>query len=374
MMKKLLVNTTVFALTLGAASAAGAQEIGPPTSAWKVPACQRIVGSSAVTFTQDDGATLTPGTRPLTGTTYALGLVALDTPNTLLAAVGSVIYRSTDAGCRWTVLADLSAHTNELLTLTKAGGDRAYVWGDNRGVLFRIDGSAVTVLKSPVTSVLGIGVDPRNADHVRLGDGNGQIWQSTDAGATWSPLGAPALEGAFAYRAAFDRTNPDHILIGTMVNGAYVTTDGARTWTRAFGVSKGNANVFNLVISPADPQVVWAMGIDLDIVDTDPGNGRFIYRSVDGGYTFDPVIHQDPAAGIQMQNGPTMAAHPTDPGVFYYAFGMSFQSYGTDLYKYDAATRQLTWTHNAYHGIGAVDFSPADPSVLYLGLQLVQVN
>jgi hypothetical protein len=309
--------------------------------------------------------------RPLTGTTYAFGIVALDTPNTLLAAVQSVLYRSTDAGCRWQLLADLGVEARgELLTLTKAGGDRAYAWGDNRGVLFRVDGRTVTALRSPVTSIVGVGTDPKNRDHARLGDGNGQIWESWDAGASWSPLGLPALEGAFAYRVAFDPANPDHILVGTMVNGAYVTTDGTRSWAQATGFSftGGSVNVFNLVVSPADPQIVWAMGIDLDESGNTPSDGRYIFRSQDGGATFKREIAQDAGAGISMQNGPTMAAHPTDPDLFYWAFGMSFGNYGTDLYKVDTATGQLTWTHNPYHGIKAIEFSPASPSVMYLGL------
>ena len=377
-MKHKVVRSVSFLCLLGfgvTAAASAQEQIGPPSSTWTLPACSRIVGSSALTFTADDGATLTPATRPLRGTTYAKGLVALDTPNVLLGAVQSVLYRSTDAGCSWRVLADLGSQANgELLTLTKVGGERAYAWSDNRGVLFRVDGRTVTTLRSPVTSIVGLGTDPKNADHTRLGDDTGQVWESFDAGATWSPLGSPALAGAFAYRVAFNPASPDHIVVGTMVNGAYVTTDGARTWTQATGLSKGNANVFNLVVSPADPQVVWAMGIDLAISDTDPGNGRFIYRSVDGGYTYGPVVHQDPNAGINMQNGPTLAAHPTDPNLLYWDFGMSFGNYGTDLYKVDAATGQVTWTHNPYHGIGAIEFSPASSSLLYLGLELVQIQ
>jgi outer membrane protein assembly factor BamB len=75
-----------------------------------------------------------------------------------------------------------------------------------------------------------------------------------------------------------------------------------------------------------------------------------------------------------MQNGPTMAAHPTDSGILYWDFGVSFGNYGTDLYKVDATTGQVTWTHNAYHGIGAIEFSPASSSLLYLGLELVQIQ
>jgi len=69
-----------------------------------------------------------------------------------------------------------------------------------------------------------------------------------------------------------------------------------------------------------------------------------------------------------------MAAHPTDANVLYFSFGASFGGYGTDLYRFDAATNQVTKTHNAYHGIHAFAFNPAAPSVMYLGLVHEQIQ
>lgn len=356
-------------LVLGTGAAVAQETIGAPSDTWKVPTCQRIVGTSGVTYTLDEGATLTPTTRPLTGTSYSAGLAALGAPNTLLAAVNSTLLRSTDAGCSWKTLADLSeASGYELLSLEAAGRDRAYVWSDNRSVLFRVDGTTVTSLRSPVT-IVGIAADPANGDRVRIGDDHGQIWESVDAGATWQPVGVPALAdpNGSAYRVAFDPNDLDHVLVGEMSYGASVTHDGGQTWTPSSGLAfKANVNVFNAVISPADPQVVWAMGIDLS------DSSRHIYRSVDGGTSFTRVIEN--ANGVTLINGPYMAAHPTDPNVLYFVFGMSFGGYGTDLYRFDAATGQVTLHHNAYHGIKAIEFSPASPAVMYLGVVHEQVN
>ncbi|MFP5285917.1 MAG: WD40/YVTN/BNR-like repeat-containing protein, partial [Thermoanaerobaculia bacterium] len=352
-----------------------AQEIaGPPSPIWTAPDCATIIGTASVTYTTDDGATLTPTNRPLSGTSYTLGLVALETPNTLLAAVGSHILRSTDAGCHWTPLANLGRETgNALLTLTAAPGGRAYAWAENQGVLFRIDGRTVTALKAPVTAIIGFGADAKNGGFVRLADTSGQVWESFDAGATWSPLGSPAREGVFAYRAAFDPSNLDHIVVGTMVNGAFVTFDASRTWTQSIGITKGIANVFNVVVSPADPRVVWAQGLDITEADAGaPSGGRHIYRSIDGGLTFGAAVDQ--GAGVTLVNGTYMAAPPSNPDVVYFVFGTSFGNYGTDLYKYDAAAGQVTWTHNGYDEIGAIAFSPASPSLLYLGLVSEQIQ
>jgi hypothetical protein len=158
-----------------------------------------------------------------------------------------------------------------------------------------------------------------------------------------------------------------------MVNGAFVTFDASRTWTQSIGITKGIANVFNVVVSPADPRVVWAQGLDITEADAGaPSGGRHIYRSVDGGLTFGAAVDQ--GAGVTLVNGTTMAAPPSNPDVVYFVFGTSFGNYGTNLYKYDAATGQVTWTHNGYDEIGAIAFSPASPSLLYLGLVSEQIQ
>lgn len=375
MLQNVVKKTAVLGLLIaGTTGALAAQEELRPADTWTVPACSRIVGTPAVTYTTDEGATLTPTTRPLTGLVYTSGLVALDTPNTLLAAVNSTIYRSENAGCLWRQVADLGAQAgNELLTLTAATGDRAYIWSDNRPLFFRIDGTTVTPLRGPGTSIVGVAVDPRNGDRVRIGDDAGQIWESLDAGGRWSPVGSPAAQpGYWAYRVAFDPNNLDHAVAGTVVTGGLVTFDGGVTWTPSVGFSKTSANVFNVVISPADPNVVWAQGIDLSQTETDPSRGRYVFQSVDGGLNFHTVVAE--GAGVSLVNGPLMAAHPADAGVLYFIFGSSFQNYGTDLFRFDAATGQLTLTHNAYHGVRAIEFSPASPSVMYLGLVSEQLH
>lgn len=372
------VRTTAVAclLTAGLTGNAAAQQLAP-SDTWQIPSCRLVAGNDGVTYTRDEGATYTPTARPLTGTSYSAGVVALGAPNVLLSTTNSRIYRSTDAGCVWIQIADLGAASGyELLTLAAAGADRAYVWADNRGVLFRLDGRTVTTLKSPAVSILGLAVDPADANRVRLGDDRGQIWESVDGGVTWNPVGNPSVtNGLWAYRVAFDPLDLDHVVVGAVHTGTAATFDGGRTWTTSTGLSTSiddtRVNVFNVVVSPADPRVVWAVGIDLATADTDPGRGRYIFRSEDGGLTFTRALHEE--GGIILVNGPTMAAHPADPDVLYFVFGTYYGNYGTDLFRLDAATGQVTVNHNAYyHGINAIEFSPADPAVMYLGLEHVQ--
>ena len=358
-----MIRIMTIALACAAAFAAVPVRAGEP---WAAPACESVAGTPAVTFTRDEGKTLAPTEGELHGVAYTYGLVALDTPNTLVAEHDGRILRSTDAGCTWTAIGTVDRAP---LVLTAAEGGRAYAWSDTGNSLYRIDAGGVTPLVSPVDSIVGLAADVADGAHVRLGDGLGVVWESTTAGdGRWTNIGTNPVADPLVYRVAFDPNDLDHVLVGLATEGAFVSEDGGATWQQATGFSKGGtrANVFNLVVSPIDGRIVWAMGLDL------ADDGRHIYRSKDGGRTFKRVLNQ--TRRVTLINGPIMAAHPTNPNVLYFVFGTYFQNYGTDIYRYDARKKRVTKTHNAYDDVSSIAFNPADPSVMYLGLTVEEVS
>jgi hypothetical protein len=324
--------------------------------------CTSIIGTDALTFTKDEGATLAPTTGVLQGVGYT-ALAALDTPNTLLAAHKGALLRSDDAGCTWTSIGTLDG---DIFQLTAGKGGRAYAWVDNGETLYRIENGVPTKLVSPVPFVIGLGVDPADGLHLRIGDTDGAIHESMDGGATWAIKGVPASNGgSIGYRVAFDPKNLDHILYGQSTEGSSVTTDGAATWTKSGGLG-ASANAFSIVISPADSDRVWVEGIEIG------PDQRHVYVSSDGGLTFTSKLTEGPT--IDLINGNLLFAHPTNKDVLYFVFGTYFQNFGTDLYRYDLATDTLSKKHNGYDELSAIVASPADPSVLYLGLTVEEVN
>lgn len=367
----------ISAVVISAAAAFALVQPSPAAAAgpasWTAPSCTRVTGDGAVTFTTDDGASVTPTTKALIPVSYTHGLVALDAPNTLLATHNSELQRSTDAGCTWRPVATLGTGTARL---TAATGGRAFAWEISGRYLARVDGTTVTRLASPTADIVGLGTDRARPGHVRLAAGNGQLYDSVDGGASWKRLGAPAFGGdASVYSVAFDPADLDHAVAGGMARGGAVTTDGAATWTPVDGLSKpgGPANLFQAAVSPADPSVVYGLGIDL--VEAAPGSGsegRHLYRSADGGRTFAKIV--DDSAQTKLTNGTVLAPSPADAGVLYFEYGTYFQDYGTDLFRFDAATGRVTKTHNAYDGISAFAFNPARPTVLYLGVTEVKVD
>ena len=375
----LISATAAFAQTASFAQPdALSQDFARPGGTWHAPSCRTVVGSSSVAITSNEGATLVASNRPLRPTTYAFGLAVLpDVPNTMYLAHDRTLLRSTTAGCRWTEVGTVETTSDGFpISLAAARGNRAYAWSENRNDFARIDGTSITYVGAPVDAIVGVGTDPVDADGVRFGDGNGQLWASTNAGARFSPIGVPVPGLGLYYRAAFDPANLDHVVVGAVINGAFVTFDGGATWTPATGLSstgRGPVNVFSVVVSPADPMTVFAMGLDIDESDAGaPSQGRHIYLSRDGGLSFRPVV--DRSNDVILPNGVPMAAHPTNANVVYFSYGSSFQGYGADLYRYDDTTGQVTKTHNDYHGLPAIGFNPADPSFMYLGLALEAVN
>lgn len=350
-MQRLVAVTLLF--TVSAVAAPRRRAVTPPSL---YPLCSMITGTAAVTFTRDEGRTLVPTASALTGVAYTYGLTALDTPRTLMALHRDELLISPDAGCSWRVAATITGWDFPP-ALAAARGERVYAWSDARAFLVRWDSRGAATLKAPV-DIVGLQADRIEADRVRAGGVDGSIHESRDAGQTWELLGrVPAIS---TYRIAFDPVNLDHIVAGTLATGAHFSFDGGRTWTRATGLP-ASSNAFNVVVSPADGNVVWAMANDL------ASSSKHIFLSRDGGRTYERVI--DASADVTLVNGPVMAAHPTNPNILYFVFGTFFQGYGTDLFRYDASTRKLTKTHSDHDDINAIAFARDDANVMYLGLE-----
>jgi hypothetical protein len=334
------------------------------------PPCTVVNGTPAVTFSRDGGKSLATTAQRLQGVAYTFGVAALDAM-TLLSIQNTTLSISTDAGCTWRVVGEVAFSDPLPPFITAAGRARAYIWSDSRENLARYANGTIKILKPPI-DIVGLGVDRASVDHIRIAGGGGSLWESFDGGDSWQFVARPPAENEFAYRASFDPSNLDHVVWGFASNAASVTFDGGRTYTTAGGFAMP-ANVFSVAISPADPNTVWAMAINIKEADTHPpSQGRHMYLSRDGGVTFAPVIDAGPT--VTLINGPLIAPHPTDPNVLYFVFGTYFGKYGTDLFRYDAASRVLTVNHFQYDDFDAIVFSPIDPNVMYFGLEVVQLS
>jgi hypothetical protein len=364
-MKRSLIVLSL--LLVAVPSFAERRRVATTTTVPLFPACASVDGTPAVTFSRDRGATLAPVTQKLEGIGYSYGLAVL-TDDILLATHKQTLSLSTDGGCTWRAVGTLEGE--QFYRITTGADGRNYIWDDNRNDLARYDflSATLTKLKPPV-SIIGLGTDPGDGRHVLIGGNDGTVWESRDAGATWTLRGSlPRQTFPIYYRFAFDPNDVNHIVAGVANNGAYYTGDGGVTWFQSSVLGSTETNIFSIVISPANRGIVWAMGINLLESDANvPSHGRHIYLSYDNGASFFPVI--DESAAVQLVNQPVMAADPRNENVVYFIFGTYFQGYGTDIYRYDAAARAIQTFHNDYDDINAIAFSESHDGVMYFGLE-----
>lgn len=366
-MKRFVAGTALLVLTATAQIAPAAAD---PAPSWHGPDCAAVSGDGAISYTRNEGRTIVPTTSDQQPVDYLFSLVALDKPDVLLGVDShGRVQRSANAGCSWHVVAQVAGF--DVPRLTPGVDGTAYLWNEHSAALARIVGTQVTTLPA-VTDVDGaevaaLAVDRSLPRHLRAVLNDGTVLDSFDRGQSFTATAAAPESNLYLYDAAIDPADLDHIVLGTQSIGVFQSSDAGSSWTHATGFGSDRVNGFTVAISPVDPDVVWVQGLNLDENAAHaPSEGRHIYRSVDGGVTFAPAVDHVPGE-VTLVNGTLLQPSPTDPGVLYFVFGMSYGGYGTDLFRFDAGTGSLQLRHNDHDDIDAIAFNPHNPKVMYLG-------
>jgi hypothetical protein len=236
----------------------------PPT-----PRCTVVRGLAPMLLSTDGGKTFGGNEAPIPTNVFVRGVAALDASTVLVATIDA-LYQSNDGGCTYGAIASLSG-VDLPPTIAAAGASRAFIW--SRETLSRWDRGSVTPLVPPVQTIQALGVNARNPDHVRIVDGRSNMWESRDAGGTWSRRGA--AETAGPYDVAFDPNDFDHAVRST--GAIQMSRDGGETWTASATPSDV---VYDVAFSPVDPAVVWACGYLMGL------NKEALLVSDDGGASF----------------------------------------------------------------------------------------
>jgi photosystem II stability/assembly factor-like uncharacterized protein len=146
-----------------------------------------------------------------------------------------------------------------------------------------------------------VAVAPTNPDIVWVGAGEAYlarytysgdgVYRSTDGGGTWSHMGLD--ETHHIARILIHPRNPDIVYVAAMGHlhgpnpdrGVFRTQDGGETWEKVLYIDE-RIGVIDLVMSPADPDVLYAASYEKERLPWTydvggPGSG--IWKSVDGG-------------------------------------------------------------------------------------------
>ncbi|MBI4522020.1 MAG: sialidase, partial [Gemmatimonadetes bacterium] len=217
----------------------------------------------------------------------------------------------------WATRASLCAS----LALVLSALTPAAVFGQQRAPVPQIDPALYSQLTwrtigpagNRVSAVVGIPGDPNT---YYIGAASGGIWKTADAGLNWEPIfddqtaqsiGSLAIspsDPSTVWAGSGEACVRSHISVG---NGIYKSTDAGRTWTH-MGL-ENSGRIAEVVIDPLNTNTVFACVLGHAY---GPQQERGVYRTTDGGKTWERVLFADENTGCT-----ALVMDPSNPRVLF---------------------------------------------------------
>jgi photosystem II stability/assembly factor-like uncharacterized protein len=210
-----------------------------------------------------------------------------------------------------------------------------------------------------------------------MGQVNGGVWKSNDYGHTWNPIfdhestqsiGAIAVAASdpnIIYVASGEGLHRPDLSVG---NGIYKSTDAGKTWTH-LGLRDGE-QIPALAVDPGNPDRIFAAVLGHPY---GPNEERGLFRSTDGGQSWQKVIYKDENTGAS-----DVEIDPSNPDVIYASMwevregpwedGNEFNGTGGGLFKStDGGNTWRKLTNGLPKDLSQiyVAIAPSDPHRLY---------
>jgi photosystem II stability/assembly factor-like uncharacterized protein len=196
-------------------------------------------------------------------------------------------------GGRSATVAGVASERNTFYFGATGGGvwkttDGGKTWGNISDGFFGGSIGAVAVADSDPNIIYVGGGEKTVRGNVSYGYG---MWKSTDAGKTWEHLGME--ESRFISRIRIHPSNPDIVYAAIMgdifkpteMRGVYKSTDGGKTWDRKLFASQV-AGAVDLILDPKNPNILYATTWDIKRTPyslESGGPNSKMFKSTDGG-------------------------------------------------------------------------------------------
>ncbi|HEV2491873.1 MAG TPA: glycosyl hydrolase [Terriglobia bacterium] len=232
-----------------------------------------------------------------------------------------------------------------------------------------------------VLAVAGVPGDPNT---YYFGAVAGGVWKSTNGGVTWTPLfdtqpiasiGSIAVAPSdhnVIYAGTGEACIRGDISYG---DGVYKSLDGGKTWTNV-GL-KDTRHIGKVIVDPHNPDIVFVAALGHAY---GPNTERGIFRSTDGGKTWDKVLYKDDKTG-----GIDVTFDGANPHVLFaslweaYRTPWSLSSGGPGSGLYKSSDGGTTWKRLESNGLPkgilgriGIAVSAANPDCIYAQIEAEQ--
>ncbi|HEX9582394.1 MAG TPA: glycosyl hydrolase, partial [Gemmatimonadales bacterium] len=224
--------------------------------------------------------------------------------------------------------------------------------------------------------VVAVAGDPRDRMTFYQGTTGGGVWKTEDGGINWDNVSDGYFQTGSVGAIAVSASDPRVVYVGmgeacfrgnsTHGDGMYRSGDGGATWTHV-GLAP-TRQIGRVVVHPTDPNLVYVAALG----DAwGPSAERGVYRSRDGGGTWEKILYGDENTGAI-----DIVFDPSNPLVLYasllqlrrFPWGFTSAGPGTGLFKTtDGGDNWTEITANpglpdGLKGRIGITVSPADPN------------
>ncbi len=184
---------------------------------------------------------------------------------------------------------------------------------------------------------------PGDAMTYYAGAAGGGVWKTIDGGNTWDCISDSTFHSSSVGAIAVAASNHNVIYTGmgevemrgniSFGDGVYKSTDAGKTWKQV-GLTETNA-IGTIVVDPQNPDIVFAAAMG-KIWGPAPDKERGLFRSKDGGKTWDRVLHGDDTTGcvdIKMDAANPLILYASMWKAWRTPYSLSSGGKGSGLYK-----------------------------------------